>query len=573
MAGEGLKLFEPNYSQAQLRAERAEDRKQGIPVRHYYLKSRRVGITTDCSADTYAQTFGNDNYNSLIIAHDKERASEILQMSHKFQEEMPESIKQKLARSATNKLKFARTNSQMTIMTARSVLAGRGGTLHDLDISEYAHCEAPVILLKEIEQSLAYHWSTQGTLETTAFLAGSPAHTIWKAGKKNKRGQKPKGEHWWRSIFLCWMDDPAMCVLFRNERDMAEQLEQVFWEYPELKDRMLNYKMSPGQICQYAHFVKKCKGDLLFTQQEYPCDDDEAWVASGSPIFSLSLIGKYQAACEQGWMLEPRIDGRYQMFKSLDKLSPLDSESEDAPYLEVWEKPVPGRKYLISADCADGYMTSDYSDAMVFDIKTMEQVAEFHGHIDASEFAVFLIALGYTYNSAIVANEVNGIGQVVLVKLRDSYHNTYVRRRDTAAGVKMDGKLGWNTDQNTRPLMIGNAKRLFREMATINKNLKIIRSTALCAELRTFVTGKNGRPEAAHGCFDDRVITWCIGLTACMYETYGKLCSDDEPPPDGLVTGEESHQSPKMSDVMDSLMDDLPSGWAHITDYDEVLYD
>jgi len=573
MAGEGLKLFAPNYPQMQLRAERAEDRKQGIPVRHNYLKSRREGITTDSGGDTYAHVYGNDNYNALQVAHDKDRAAEILAMSHLFQEQMPESIKQKLARSATNKLKFARTNSQMTIMTARSVLAGRGGTLHYLNISEFAWCESPVLLIREIEQSLIYHWSTQGIIESTALLAGSPAHQFWKAGKKNKRGQKPKGDHWWRSIFLNWMDNPEHCVQFRNERDMAEQLEQVFWEYPELKDRMLNYKMSPGQIVQYAHFVKKCKGDLLFTQQEYPCDDEEAWVASGSPIFSLSLIGKYQAACEQGWMLEPRIDGRYQMFKGLDKLAALDAESEDAPYLEVWEKPIPGRKYLIAADCADGYMTSDYSCAYIHDIKTMEQVAEFHGHIDASEFAILLIALGYTYNSAVIAPEVNGVGQVVLVKLRDSYLNTYARRRDTAAGVKMDGKLGWNTDQATRPLMIGNAKRLFREMATISKNLKVIRSASLCAELRTFVTGKNGRPEAAHGCYDDRVMTWCIALTAIMYETYGKLCGEDEPPPDGLITGEETHRNPKMSDVVDKLMNDLPSGWAHITDYDEVFYD
>ena len=270
MAGEGLKLFEPNYPQAQLRAERAEDRKQGIPVRHFYLKSRRVGITTDCSADTFANTYGNDNYSSLIVAHDKDRAAAILVMSHLFQEQMPEAIKQKLARSATTTLRFAKTHSQLTIMTARSVLAGRGGTLHDLDISEFAWCESPVVLIREIEQSLIYHWSTQGTIETTAYLAGSPAHQFWKAGKKNKRGQKPRGEHWWRSIFLNWMDDPANCVQFRNERDMAEQLEQAFWEYPELKDRMLNYKMSPGQTMQYFHFIKKCKGDLLYCQQEYP---------------------------------------------------------------------------------------------------------------------------------------------------------------------------------------------------------------------------------------------------------------------------------------------------------------
>ena len=175
------------------------------------------------------------------------------------------------------------------------------------------------------------------------------------------------------------------------------------------------------------------------------------------------------------------------------------------------------------------------------------------------------MALGYTYNNAIIANEVNGIGQVVLVKLREHYNNVYIRRKDTAAGIKMDGKLGWNTDQNTRPLLVGNAKRLFREMSMDpEKARRFIRSSALCDELRTFVTGKNGRPEAAHGCYDDRVMTWGIGLTAIMYEVYGKLCSEDEAPPGGLTTGQETHEQPRMSDIMEKILNP-GRGWSEGT--------
>src|ERR1700722_2541527 len=115
---------------------------------------------------------------------------------------------------------------------------------------------------------------------------------------------------------------------------------------------------------------------------------------------------------------------------------------------------------------------------------------------------------------------------------------------------------------NSRPLMISNAKRLFREKFSDPQIArKFIKSQAMLDELTVFVTGPNGRPQAAHGCYDDRVIAWAIGLTAIMYEVYGRLCAEDEPLPGKLLTGNEIEVMPRMSDVMDNILAGNTRGW------------
>jgi len=69
----------------------------------------------------------------------------------------------------------------------------------------------------------------------------------------------------------------------------------------------------------------------------------------------------------------------------------------------------PGHTYVIGVDIATGE-NNDYSAIEVFDITTMEQVAEFMGRPQVAEFAKMVDWVGRWYNTALVNPERTGIG-------------------------------------------------------------------------------------------------------------------------------------------------------------------
>jgi len=58
------------------------------------------------------------------------------------------------------------------------------------------------------------------------------------------------------------------------------------------------------------------------------------------------------------------------------------------PNLTVFAVPVPGRKYVIGADPAEGNPTSDDSAATVLDVETGEEVATLAGKFELALFAM-----------------------------------------------------------------------------------------------------------------------------------------------------------------------------------------
>jgi hypothetical protein len=70
----------------------------------------------------------------------------------------------------------------------------------------------------------------------------------------------------------------------------------------------------------------------------------------------------------------------------------------------------------------------------------------------------------------------------------------------------MTRKAGWLTTSKTKPLIIDNLAALIRqgEAGVADKEL--------LEELRTYVIDARGKTNAAHGCFDDRVVAYAIAI-------------------------------------------------------------
>tara|TARA_R110002060_G_scaffold62027_1_gene71434 strand:- start:6843 stop:8426 length:1584 start_codon:yes stop_codon:yes gene_type:complete len=175
----------------------------------------------------------------------------------------------------------------------------------------------------------------------------------------------------------------------------------------------------------------------------------------------------------------------------------------------IWKEPDPHQKYLLAADVARGD-GSDFSVAHVFEVDTMEQVAEYQGKITPDMFAPLLSSMATEYNDALLVIENNSLGIGVLSRLQESeYGNLYYSIKSTheyvdeLAAEALGGIAGFTMSMKTRPLVIAKFEEFVRnKLITIN-------SMRLANEIKTFVW-HNGRPQAMRSYNDDLVIAACI---------------------------------------------------------------
>ena len=176
----------------------------------------------------------------------------------------------------------------------------------------------------------------------------------------------------------------------------------------------------------------------------------------------------------------------------------------------IWKEPSPHSEYILVADVARGD-GSDFSVAHVFDVQTMEQVAEYQGKITPDMFAPLLFSIASEYNDALLIIENNSLGIGVLTRLQDlAYKNLYYSVKSTheyvdeVSAQALGGIAGFTMSMKTRPLVISKFEEFVRnKLITIN-------SVRLANEIKTFVW-HNGRPQAMRSYNDDLVIAACIG--------------------------------------------------------------
>ena len=155
----------------------------------------------------------------------------------------------------------------------------------------------------------------------------------------------------------------------------------------------------------------------------------------------------------------------------------------------------------------------------VFDIETLEQVAEFQDQLGTREFGDVLVTMATEYNDALLVVERENIGWAVLQQIIDrQYKNTFYSNTNDPKIADVyhhvsnrynrdESKLmpGFSTTIKTRPLLISKIEEYFRE------KLVIIHSIRLINELKTFIW-ENGKAQAAKNYNDDLVLALGMGL-------------------------------------------------------------
>ena len=292
------------------------------------------------------------------------------------------------------------------------------------------------------------------------------------------------------------------CIMLSTPNGQGNQFHKTWVEATEEgKDELeepfhpilLPWHLHPDRDEAWGRLHKSKLGARKFAQ-EHDCD----FIASGHTVIDGEILQWYKDN-----MIREPIEKRY------------------AGSLWMWAYPDYNKDYLVTADVARGD-GEDYSAFHVFEVMTMEQVAEFRAKMGTREFANILVNTSLEYNNALLAIENNSTGwDVVQVALDRNYPNLYYSykndpffdenihlRKNVDLKSKKDMTPGFTTSHKVRMNMISKLEIYFREYE--QKSLKV-RSLRTINELFVFLW-INGKAQAQQGYNDDLVMSLSMAL-------------------------------------------------------------
>jgi hypothetical protein len=167
--------------------------------------------------------------------------------------------------------------------------------------------------------------------------------------------------------------------------------------------------------------------------------------------------------------------------------------------LVVYTLPVPGRRYVIGADPAEGNPTSDDSALVVLDVESREEVASLAGRFEPATFAAHLDVVGRYYGHARIMVERNNHGHAVLLWLRD--------HSDLVCLGGHDGKMGWLSNSKGKPLLYAGAGEVLRDGEAVIHGLETF--SQLASVEGSTLRAPEGQP-------DDRAMAFVLAVMGSL---------------------------------------------------------
>lgn len=482
-----LKLLVFNESQKEFYNIIKPHLNENKPVIVIVLKARQLGISTASCAIIFGRTSLQKNVKSLIVAHQKGSTDSIYAMTKLIFDKLPLALKPMLKNSNSKMLNFENpTNdqeekqrnpglrSQIRVETAGTKGLGRGETYNNIHISEFAFWgNNKEEQLLGLLQAVPPVGSSLVVIESTANGYES-FKRLWDDAVKGKSNMIP--------IFLPWKNFKEYSMKY-TEFELTDEEKEV------MKEHGLTY----DQITWRRWCINnKCGGDIDRFKQEYPLTPEEAFMLSGNPVFNQqSIISRI----------------KYLEDKPMNVLQggfgPNGEFIEDSTgEIKLYSKPIKNVPYVIGGDTAgDG---SDYFEAYVIDNTTGRQVAKYTCQSDEDLFARQMNYLGRYYNNALLGIESNFSSYPIKELEKLDYPNQYVREVMDTYTNTYQKRFGFNTNSSTRPMIIAKLVEIARD------NIDLIVDVDLLRQMLSFVKNEQGRPEAAAGEHDDKVMACAI---------------------------------------------------------------
>ena len=518
--GELVKL-RPNYAQRKLIDSVMKDLSFGRPVRYIVLKARQMGLSTIIEARCFWWAATHKYVSAAIVAQDSDASKVIYQMFQRYYDNTAPEFKPATKYYTMNDLTFdtekgTGLKSQIRTMVAKKGATGRGQMNRFVHGSEVAFWEGGSEIVAGLLQTVPMLPETFIFLESTANGMGGYFYDEWQFAKKGESSFKP--------FFFAWHEHPEYELnvppkwgsYTAEEKEILKTFREL--RYPESTfKRKLQWRREKQ---------KEFRSDPEKFYQEYPMNDMEAFISTGRPVFDSRKLIQMDLAAARSKFDYVELTG---VRKGGIKPVRVDMGS-----LKVWEYPKQSDKYVIGGDVAEGKEIAsngregDYSVLTVINRRTNRVVARWRGHIDPDAFGDVACQLGWFYNEAVIAIEVNNQGLSTVQRIRDKlYKKMYMRER--GADELFDettSKMGWRTDKSSKFIMIAELAKFIRDGVIIDTDTVAIR------EYMTYVRDDTGRTNAQEGHHDD-----CVMATAIAVQMLDWVDIDREAPKPQNNTG------------------------------------
>lgn len=492
-----------NYAQEILYNTIKKLRQENKLIRIIILKARQLGLSTATEGIFFANTVLGFNVKTGIITHKAEATSNLFNMNKIMLQNLPEKLKPSLLNDNQNALIFNNEkgtglNSEIKCMTAGSSGVGRSSTYKQLHMSEYAFWPG-----KKKDTYLGLVQTVPTTKDSMIIIESTPNGYD---DFKDKWDDAVAGRSDFVPLFFPWFYNPD----YRMDYDGFELDSDEI----ELKQ---TYNIDNEQIAWRRWCIKNnCSNDIDQFKQEYPSCPEEAFLSTGKCLFPkekvINRLQKLKEPTKIGYF-KYKYDG-----KTIFSYEFIESKSKQ--YIKIYEDVKKKYPYVLGGDTAGIGKDSFAGD--IINNSTGKQCATLEIELDETEYTMQMYCLGKYYNNALICIETNYSTYPVKKLYEMDYTNQYLRTIDEGIDVKIQDKLGFNTNRATRPVIIAELVEFFNEC------IELINDKKTLQEALTFIKRSDGKQAADDGYHDDRIMSLAIANAARNQQSYIVLDEIDE---------------------------------------------
>lgn len=558
-AGEDV-LFRLYYPQRILVSRFEECRRNDKPIRLILLKARQWGgSTTTQLYMAWLQFFHRKGLNSLIIAHQGTASDEIKDMFDRMVKDYPTEFLHDMGEEYSvdepklvgvgksgSTHRVPQRNCKIKIGTAERPDGCRGGDYSLVHLSEVGlwrktEGKSPEDIVRAACSGILLQPLTMIVMESTANGTGNFFHREYRAAAD------PKVKSQYQALFIAWFQIEQYRLPFASDDERRVFANSLYANREnsgvasarEECGKYLWWLWQKGATLEAIHWYieeRAGKNDHGVMASEYPSDDEEAFVHSGTMVFDKYLVKKFERSCRP-----PRYIGDVDAdaAEGVKALSGIRFAEDAQGLLWLWAKPERDPecevtdRYLTVVDVGGRSDKADWSVVVVFDrINMMDGeppavVAQWYGHCDIDRLAWKAAQVAAYYNNSLLVIESNTLethdrerqveggdqSLYILNQISTLYPNLYARRQsEDEIRQGLPRKYGFHTNIATKPMVISTLVKVIREGLYTERDIRCL------DEYLTYERKPNGAYGAIDGHHDDLLMTRAIGLHICFHE-------------------------------------------------------
>jgi len=473
-----------NPAQRAIEAIAQRQRRAKRPVRIRILKFRQAGASLYCST-----RFGlwpcisQEGTGALSIADKQKLVGQWVRRLRSLLAQLPE--RPSMGAESAEELWFDKLGSRYAIASAGGKTPGMGDTLRYVHCSELASWDDPDGVLFDLIPAVPAIPDSAIVQESTGRTVGDWWYQRYHEAKRGAEG--------YAALFLPWHIQPE----YRTDPSGITDLTPY-------EQRLTKIGVDRHQLAwRRWMLIDEFHGDENAFANQYPADEDEAFLAGGQNVFPPE-----QVRLARETVRPPIWRGTI-----LPKDSPAEFQlvGADGGDLLIWEHPDERYHYVIGADCMWGEREKpDFDTAFVECLETGRVCAKLKGRYPLALWGRLLASLGYHYNAAMLAPERNAQAATALMPLLLGlvapwrYPNVWVRTDDVSLKGHRPQDYGWFTGPASKGELIQ-----FAQTATVEGRFDWCDETTV-DQMASYIRDDQAKLTAPEGAFDDDLMARMI---------------------------------------------------------------